>query len=200
MSTVLCQPVNKAVLAFCTHAVETGDIKASPETLIHEFEDCEYHLLRERSDADIVVLSFKHQYPLAEEAVQATEDAYSDFACVREQPEDGYQITVEVYAASQHFACIGQMGGRPNYPSFQVSLPKLRQMEADVRSKSLEQLASLRRVVTGAALRSSPFQAHTALENPTTAASHSLQPLHGALDSGSYYIFKSMQSCAGTCW
>lgn len=97
MSIELCQPANKAVIAFCRHATETVEIKATAETIIHEFEDCKYHLMRTKGDPDTLLLSFKHRYSLAEQAVRAARNAYDDgFACVRLLPEDGYQLTLEV--------------------------------------------------------------------------------------------------------
>lgn len=96
MGTRLLPKANSAVLAFLAEAVESVDLRSRVETLIHEFEDCQYYLSRSKSEPEWLRLSFKHPCPLCDRASLAICKAYQGFATVSQAPELDFQVTLQV--------------------------------------------------------------------------------------------------------
>ena len=98
MPGILDSP-NPAVLAFLRKALAEAELRASEETSTYEFDDCQYHLMRDRAAPDVVRLSFKAQSPLSSGAEAGVAAVYTDSAAEVTEAETGYQVTLQVLCA-----------------------------------------------------------------------------------------------------
>ena len=87
---------NPAVLAFLNKGLATPELRVSAETSIHEVDDCQYHLVRDRAAPDVVRLSFKAHSPLSPEAEAGVAALYADNTADLTEAEAGYQIALQV--------------------------------------------------------------------------------------------------------
>ena len=96
---------NKAALQFLQEAVDVMELRSSTECTICEFDACQYHLARSKSDGDTVSLSFKsdsNPAPLEKERIT---DIYASCAAVLAPvSEPGYQVTLQVGPYQEHGA------------------------------------------------------------------------------------------------
>ena len=90
---------NTAVLAFLKKALAQTELRVAAATSIHEFDGCQYHLLRTLAAPDVVRLSFKTASPLAPAAEAAVASEYAGSAAALTDPESGFQVTLQVRIA-----------------------------------------------------------------------------------------------------
>jgi hypothetical protein len=88
------------VLTFLKKALAQTELRVAAVTSIHEFDDCQYHLLRDKAAPDVVRLSFKSASPLSPGAEAAAASEYADSAAALTDPENGFDIALQVHRAS----------------------------------------------------------------------------------------------------
>ena len=98
MSSLLDIP-NRAVLMFLQKAVDVVELRSSTDCTIYEFDACQYYLARNKSNADLVSLSFNSATPAPIERGCVMSLCTCCAAVLASVSEPGYQVTLQVRAS-----------------------------------------------------------------------------------------------------